>query len=331
MDDILFDFSSTPVGGGLRRLEAYAEYFSKSSLKTHFFIHHALSNLCRIQQLVPTTLVHKTGVSKILLNKDYLEKKGMHAKWLFSYGIPIKRGNAEQNWLHVSNVLPFFFTHATLSPMIFLKMYILLQQHKSNCLNNDIISAESDFSLKKYIDVTGWNGKAVVLRNGINKVFTGFEPKQPFAIAIGTYSYKRIDRTYEVFQELKAELGLNKLLILGSSKLIPREIRTAVDVDVKDFLSEEELLSCLKSAMYLISTAEVENSSCAVLEGLQHTRRAILSNIPSHLEMLRMGSGKHFQYQGKDYIIVNENDISDGTMTEWPNEIRKMILRMGFS
>jgi glycosyltransferase involved in cell wall biosynthesis len=331
MHDILFDFSSSPAGGGLRRLEAYAEYFSQSPLKIHFFINAAASNRDRIQQLAPTTLVHKTGVSKVRLNKDYLKKIGVGSKWLFSYGIPSKRGYSEQNWLHISNVLPFFFTQATVSPNIFLKMCLLRQQFKSNYLNNDIISAESNFSIKMYIAVTGWKGDTLVLRNGLHKADLGLDPKQPYAVAIGTYSYKRIDRTYEVFQELKDYLGLNKLLIVGDSTRIPRAIRTAVDVEVKDFLPEAVLQSRLKSASYFISTSEVENSSYAVLEGLQYSQKAILSNIPSHQEMFRSNSGTHYQHQGKDYLIVNQNDVSDGAMAEWPNEIKKMLLRMGFS
>jgi glycosyltransferase involved in cell wall biosynthesis len=331
MYDILFDFSSSPAGGGLRRLEAYAEYFSQSPLKIHFFIHAAASNRDRIQQLAPTTLVRKTGTSKVRLSKDYLKKIGMGAKWLFSYGIPIKQGYAEQNWLHISNVLPFFFTHVTLGPNMFLKMCLLRQQFKSNYLNNDIISAESDFSIKMYIAVTGWKGDTLVLRNGLHKWDLELEPKQPYAIAIGTHSYKRIDLTYEVFQELKEDLDLNKLLIVGDSKHIPLAIRTAADVEVKDFLPEAVLRSSLKSASYFISTSEVENSSCAVLEGLQYTQKAILSNIPSHQEVFTSGSGKHFQYLGKDYLIVNQNDASDDAMAEWSSEMGKMLLRMGFS
>jgi len=331
MYDILFDFSSSPVGGGLRRLEAYAEYFSQSPLKIHFFIHSATSNRDRIQQLVPTTLVHKTGISQICLNKDYLKKIDIGAKWLFSYGIPIKRGYAEKNWLHISNVLPFFFTHATVGPTIFLKMCLLRQQFKSNYLNNDIISAESNFSIKMYIGVTGWKGDALVLRNGLHNGNPGLDPKQPYAIAIGTHSYKRIDRTYEVFQELKDDLGLNKLLIVGDSKRIPRAIRTAFDVEAKGFIPNTAIKSMLRSASYFISTSEVENSSNAVLEGLQHTKKAILSNIPSHQEMLKSDSDKQFQYQGKDYLIVNQNDVSDDAIAEWSSEISKMLGRMGFS
>ena len=330
MYDLLFDFSSSPAGGGLRRLEAYAEYFSQSPLKVRFFISAAASNRDRILQLAPTTLVHKTVTSKVRLNKDYLKKIGMGAKWLFSYGIPIKRGYAEKNWLHISNVMPFFFFHATAGPSIYLKMWLLRQQFKANYRNIDIISAESDFSIKMYIDVTGWEGGALVLRNGLPKRDIRLESKQPYAVAIGTHSYKRIDLTYEVFQKLKDDLDLNTLLIVGDSKRIPLAIRRAADVEVKDFLPEAVLRSSLKSASYFISTSEVENSSSAVLEGLQYTQKAILSNIPSHQEMLRSNSGKHFQHLGKDYLIVNQNDVSDGAMAEWPNEIEKMLLRMGF-
>jgi glycosyltransferase involved in cell wall biosynthesis len=331
MYDILFDFSSSPAGGGLRRLEAYAEYFSRSPLKIHFFVHAAASNLDKIQRLVPTTLVHKTGASKVRLNKDYIKKIGTGAKWLFSYGIPTKRGYSDQNWLHISNVSPFFFFHMTVSTKFFLKMLLLRWQFKVNCQNNDIISAESDFSIKMYVDLTGWGGESLLLRNGLDKEEPDLEIKQPYAIAIGTHSYKRIDLTYKVFQALKDDLGLKKLLIVGESKQIPLAIRTAFDVEAKGFIPNTATKSMLRSASYFISTSEVENSSNAVLEGLQHTKKAILSNIPSHQEMLKSDSDKQFQFQGKDYLIVNQNDVSDDAIAEWSSEISKMLWRMGFS
>ena len=329
MYDIIFDFSSSPTGGGLRRLEAYTEYFSQSHLKTHFFIHASARNRDRIQQLIPATLVQKSLASKALLSNDYLKEIDFNAKWLFSYGIPTKRSKAERNWLHISNVLPFFIFHATAAPCLFLRMYILRQQFKANFRNNDIVSAESDFSIKMYLNATGWKGETVILRNGIFKEDPVLETKQPYAIAIGTHSYKRIDLTYKIFTGLKKDLGLKKLLIVGDSKLIPRSIRSAIDVDIRNFLPEAELQSCLKRASYFISTSEVENSSCAVLEGLRLTKQAILSNIPSHREMLRNGPVHFFQHQGADYLIVNQSDVRSDVMVDWNIEIEKMLLRMG--
>ncbi len=331
MYDIIFDFSSSPAGGGLRRLEAYAEYFSQSHLKTHFFIHASARNRDRIQQLIPATLVQKSFASKALVNNDYLKEIDFKAKWLFSYGIPTKRSKAEQNWLHVSNVLPFFIFHATSTPGLFFKMSILRQQFKANFRNNDIVSAESNFSIKMYINVTGWIGDTLILRNGIYKEDPVLEYKQPYAIAVGTHSYKRIDLTYKIFTGLKEDLGLKKLLIVGDSKLIPGSIRSAIDVDIRNFLPEAELQSCLKRASYFISTSEVENSSCAVLEGLRLTKTAILSDIPSHQEMFREDSVQSFQHQGADYLIVNQSDVRSDVMVDWDIEIEKMLLRMGLS
>ena len=37
--DIVFDFSSSPSGGALRRIEAYASFFSNSDFDTLFLVH----------------------------------------------------------------------------------------------------------------------------------------------------------------------------------------------------------------------------------------------------------------------------------------------------
>jgi hypothetical protein len=328
--DILFDFSSSPVGGGLRRLEAYAEYFSRSSLKTHFFVHDQALNRNSIQRLVPTTLVHKTSASKLLLRNRYFSEITVGAKWLYSYGIPIKRGLAERNWLHISNVLPFFLFHATVDPSLFSKNLILLMQFRANCRNNDIISAESNFSVERYVKLTGWNGKSMILKNGLHEVDSEPEPKQPYAVAVGTLSYKRIDLTYQLFQGLKTSLGLKKLLIVGDSTRVPEVIRTAFDVEVQGFLPDAEMQSTLKRASYFFSTSEVENSSCAVLEGLQLTQKAVLSNIPSHLEMLRKDVALNLPYRGIDYLIVDQTNVNEDAIVKWSAEIEKMLVQMGF-
>jgi glycosyltransferase involved in cell wall biosynthesis len=331
MYDILFDFSSSPAGGGLRRLEAYAEFFSKSTLKTHFFINEGAGNLNRIQNLVPTTLVHKNNILKLGLNKNYLRKFSVNTRWLFSYGIPTKRGYAEQNWLHISNVLPFFLFRARLGFPLLLKTWILQQQFKINCQNNDVVSAESNFSLEMYRGTTGWKGDEIVLRNGLQETLHQSElTKEDFAVAVGTHFYKRIDITYQIFKKLKYELGLNKLIIVGIADHIPGIIRRASDVELKGFIPDNELVDLLKRASYFISTSEVENSSCAVQEGLEFTKKAILSDIPSHLEMIKKNSQCLTQYKGKGYLIVDQTELCQESMVSWSNEIGKMLKQMGF-
>jgi glycosyltransferase involved in cell wall biosynthesis len=330
MYDILFDFSSSPAGGGLRRLEAYAEYFSTSSLKTHFFVHEEAKNKDVIQRLVPTSLVGKTAISKITLNKKYLAPFRNRAKWFFSYGIPIKENFAEKNWLHISNALPFAVFDVSLGADLFLRMFTLRQQFKKYIYSIDIVSAESNFALKQYQALTGIKVDYCLLRNGVDyskKNLNKFG-KEPFAIAIGTYSYKRIDLTYNLFQALKKDLRLDKLLIVGDSKKIPKFIKSANDVEVQDYLTEDDLHFRLKKATYFISTSEVENSSYAVLEGLQLTKKAILSDIPSHREMLRANFSGTLKCNDLDILVVNYKDVSLEVMSSWVSEIELMLSKM---
>lgn len=328
--DILFDFSSTSSGGGLRRIKAYAKYFSTSPLKTHFFIDERMKNSDAIQRLVSSTLVRNTEFSKFMLHKKYLSPYKNQAKWLFSYGIPIKGNIAKKHWLHISNILPFAIFDVTLEPYLFFKMFVLRQQFKNNMLINNVVSAESNFSINKYHEITASTAHHCLLRNGIdsNKLnLTKFD-KEPIAISIGTYTYKRLDLTYKLFQSLKKDLGLETLLLVGESKRIPKFIKNACDVEIQNFLTEDCLKLRLKKASYFISTSEAENSSCAVQEGLLLTKKAILSDIPSHREMLKHNFSGAFKCNGMDLLMVNYSDMSRESMKNWTNEIEEMLSRM---
>lgn len=330
MYDILFDFSSSPVGGGLRRLQAYAEYFSTSPLKTHFFVHEEAKNRDVIQRLVPTSLVRKTEISKLTLNKKYLASFRGRSKWVFSYGIPIKENFAEKSWLHISNALPFVVLDVTLGVDLFFKMFILRQQFKRNTQSINVVSAESNFTLNEYQKLTGVAADCCLLRNGIDSAKINFNKfdKEPVAIAIGTYSYKRLDLTYRLFRYLKKDLKLDKLLVVGESKNIPKFIKNANDVEIQNYLTEDDLRSRLEKATYFISTSEVENSSFAVQEGLQLTKKAILSDIPSHREMLKEDFSGALKCNDLDILMVNYADVSLDMMPNWATEIEVMLSKM---
>ena len=331
MYDILFDFSSSPLGGSIHRLEAYAEYFSKSPLKTHFFIHEAVINRNRIEQLVSSTAVHKSLVDKLILNNHHLKNFNKNAKWLFSYGIPTKIGFAKNNWLHISNVLPFTIFETRVNISLRIKMLFLLMQFKTKVNNNKFISAESNFSIERYVAATGWGGQSLVLLNGIrNQLLEPFDVKESYAIAVGSHTYKRLDNTYLLFKELKEGMGLTKLVILGDEKQIPKVLQIARDVEIRPFAADNDFESYLKKASCFISTSEVENSSYAVQEGLQFTKKAILSNIPSHREMLKNCIEPKISRCGIEYLLVERSDIRVEAMTEWSHQIEKMLISMGF-
>ena len=112
---IVFDFSSSPWGGSFRRIQAYADYFSQSDLKVLFLISSQLKQTEYVTSRVQTKIISKSNVEKILVNPDYISNIGLQSEWLFSYGIPLRRRLAENQWLHISNVLPFCWSKSTLS------------------------------------------------------------------------------------------------------------------------------------------------------------------------------------------------------------------------
>ena len=150
MYDIIFDFSSSPIGGSLRRLLAFANFFSKSDLKVKFLIHPSAVQIVKEIDNLCYAIVYKTILDKIFFSTSYLHKYEKRSKWFFSYGIPIKNKIGDRNWLHISNVLPI--SQKKISIGFINKLKILLQRFyfKKYSINPDIVSGESTFTLNEY-------------------------------------------------------------------------------------------------------------------------------------------------------------------------------------
>ncbi len=327
MTEIVFDFSSSPSGGGLRRVSAYVDYFSKSSIKTHFFISDALSFKGDVSRKVKTTIVKKSNFDKLTLRNDYFSVIQSTPQWLYSYGIPIRSKIAVQNWLHVSNVMPFTFRECTLRRSLYWKSFAQFQQHRLFAHNADYISGESQFTIDKFKDVLGWKGSAEVLKNGVTRVDLGMRAKENYALVVGTDTYKRADLSYAIFRNLRSRLNLNSIVFVGDPDGIPPMIRNSADVFLEQKLTNEELVSRFERASYFISTSEVENSSLAALEGLSLTGKAILSDIPSHREML-INEPEEIILDGKTYLLVDNENMQLSDMPQWDIEIEKMLSLM---
>ena len=107
MYDIIFDFSSSPTGGSFRRIEAYAIFFSNVKIKTLFLLHPKTADRLNNKYKVHIKVVTKTFLEKFFSRNSYLNKYIGECRWLFSYGIPIFNPIGENNWFHISNILPF--------------------------------------------------------------------------------------------------------------------------------------------------------------------------------------------------------------------------------
>ena len=331
--DIVFDFSSSPSGGALRRIEAYASFFSNSDFDTLFLVHEDI--LQRIKRfrginVVPVekkkSLTKAVGIGKYL---NILEKKPY---WFFSYGIPLSRPVGENNWLHISNILPLYLDKVSTSFSLYLKMYLYKLHLKFRSSNCDIVSAESEFSLGLYSKHICSNTHQVLLKNGITDrvIFDNNCNKlsHNYAIAVGTYNYKRLDITYKLFRSIKDEYKLMSLIIIGNEDYVPKNIRCQDDVKLISSLCDEEYFLTLSRAEIFISTSIVENSSNAVIEGLSLSKKIIISDIPSHREILSFVKGSNRNIAGYDMLVFDKKSISINKLESWHLIINKMLSEM---
>ena len=148
----------------------------------------------------------------------------------YSYGIPVYFKVGLVNWFHLSNVLPLASKGISSGLLSQLKVMELGRRIRKNLANASVISAESQFSLKvlgsKYIQrhflsVNGADDELKLLAR--NKVFE----KSNIAVVVGTYKYKALADSYQVFNELrKTTSGDLKLIIIGLSMVTPLKVKS---------------------------------------------------------------------------------------------------------
>jgi len=337
MPDIVFDFSSSPVGGGLRRIDAYARYFSASGHRTIFLVTPPIAERIGSYSNIDVRPMDRSSLAKAVGDSRYLRSPCERPRWLFSYGIPIHAPIGARNWFHVSNALPLCLGHVTLPPRALLRMSVLAFWIKVRASRCDVVSGESHFTLARYDAVAGHRGDRVVLQNGSSEELAEAAarrsdgPAQPVAVVVGTAPYKRIRETYEVFTALKREFGWRKMVILGSADEIPKAIRDAHDVERVGHMNDGDYMRLMSDANAFLSMSEAENSSSAVLEGLTLAERVVLSDIPSHAEMIRDVPIERRTLAGISCLLVEPNREAELALPTWDTSIEVMLAHMGLA
>lgn len=334
MYDIVFDFSSSPTGGALRRLEAYANFFSRSQLKTIFLIHNKAISILNKYNTLDYECIDKNAIEKVLGRNRYLDKYKYTTNWLFSYGIPIENPIGINNWFHISNATPLADFKVSLHFGLRVKMWILAMKIVGARKNCNVVSGESKFSLKLYENIDK-SVSALVLENSFDfacenekYLFPEIIKNKRFALIVGTASYKRLNVAYNVYLNIKSKKKLDALVIIGDiSSVNYYEIRNDKSVISLKQLKDSEYFLILKNSSVFISMSEIENSSCAVLEALYYQKNCYLSDIPSHQELLL---GSHITtLGGNKCIYIASNDIKRD-FKSWDSIIMVMLKKMNF-
>jgi hypothetical protein len=330
--DIVFDFSSSPQGGSLKRIAAYVNYFSNSPIKTLFLLQPAVADQLGSKEGVDIVKVRKNKFLRALGISEYLNFLKVKPTWLFSYGIPIYHAVAQHHWFHISNTLPLALGSLPRSSINYYRQAVLQRQLRKHSPLCDVVSAESEFALTLYETINLGHPQQVVLKNGISPGaldFTNAVQASPkYAIAVGTSDHKRIALTGAVYDALKSQLGLSKLVIIGQPSEVPADLLQRMDIELLRPMSEGQYWPLLAKASAFISSAVIENSSNAVLEALTLCPLVILSDIPSHQEMVVDVDKTAFMVLGQPHFMVN-NHPSGLTAPTWSDSIAVMLGKMG--
>lgn len=308
----LFNFSSSSVGGGLLRTLETVKWFDNNS-GAYFILNNKIkSDVFIYNKKNKYFFISDNKIKRIFFEGSYIpkivEEIGQPDVY-FSYGIPVFNNIGKINWFHISNALTITTNKISLRLETRIKMLILKKRIVRSLNFIDIVTGESEFSIKLLEkEASKRNLKCYydILPNGydkslINKILSQKKNKiDKYAVTVGTYKYKKIGITHKLFNQIRELNNLRKLIIVGPARNLPRSVVKDRSVEIKPSLSREDLLNLLYNAEYYISASQIENSSNAALEALLLCDKIVLSNIPSHNEMLR-------SFKTKKIFLDNSN------------------------
>lgn len=330
----LFNFSSSYLGGGLKRLQEYAQWFNSHG-GAWFIIHARCASLREIFPANRYFVVRQLRYRRIYDDTGYLRDISVEIGrpyLYYAYGIPIYHRVADVNWFHLSNLLPVYSRNVPLSLFDRLKLGYLGWRIRWHQHNADVISAESMFSLEKMraADAT----KLFLSVNGsddeLKRSDVPAEEVDDIAVVVGTYRYKALNDAYRVFDMLRATNSELQLVVIGERAWMPRHLRHRDGVLVLGQLPRDKVVEYLSRARYYISTTLIENSYNAASEGVFLAAESYVSNIGPHREMLQTTKQELVSVPGvrRPVIHVRRADASADALKSWDRVITDMLVRV---
>jgi len=312
----LFNFSSSYSGGGLKILCSYLDFFDKNS-GAYFIVNSRLKE--ELSHTYPNNTIFFVKVSKLkrLFNDMYYLKPILdnipRLDLYFSYGIPVYKKIARNNWFHVSNMIPIDPQANYLGALHILQMKLLGHRIKKYAKYADFLSADSlDAANKASAFIKHEIKNKVVLKNGIDGSFIKLRGRQKSktAITVGTQPYKDLGRLFSLYKMLQETGKVESLIIIGAQESVPNIILEDPSVLSMGTIESAQVYEELAKASIYITTSLIENSSVAALEGLYLCSHSYLSQIGPHREMLE---DAQLEYESIDidelgpfYVVKNE-------------------------
>ncbi|MEI8024970.1 MAG: hypothetical protein WCI18_01360 [Pseudomonadota bacterium] len=249
--------------------------------------------------------IEKTKFAKICNLESYksriLKMVGNVDIW-YSYGIPLNKRFARIQILHVSNALSLKTDGIVLSFFDRVRFFILGFFFKRSVKFVDLWSCESKFTMSLITKLDVSSDIIHISKNGLENekpnIIAPSNDSNRYFVAIGTYSYKRLDLLISWFLDNSNLYKDLKLKIIGEvPELAALKHKSLEWMGV---LPHTEVLGVLKNSFAYISFSEIENSSNALAEAAQFNKKLVVSDIASHREFLDLNCIK---YSTKDGIL----------------------------
>ena len=334
----LFNFSSSWNGGGLNRTEETVKWFD-NNFGAYFIINYRIKDeISKYNKKNKYFFISENKIKRLFMDGYYISKiiaEIGEPDIYFSYGIPVFNSIAKINWFHISNALTLKTKNISLPWTKRIQMWILKKRIIRSMKYTNIATGESEFSinllkeennkkkLKCFYDVLPNGYDISLIKNVLNKKR---ERLYKYGITIGTFSYKKIKVALELFHQIKKTNNLKKFIIVGSYDNISKSVIDDRFVEFKSNISRKELFDLLYNAEYYISASQIENSSIATLEALLLSKNLVLSNIPSHYEMIRNLKTKKIVLENtKTDFILLENNNKNFVSISWIDVCEKLF------
>ncbi len=335
----LFNFSSSWVGGGLVRTIETVKWFDNNCGACFIINDKIKSDISRYDKKNKYFFVSDNKINRIFFEGSYIpkivEKIGKPDVY-FSYGIPVFNNIGKINWFHISNALTLKTNKISLHLKTRIKMLILKKRIIKSIKFTHIVTGESEFSinllkdeaskrnLKCHYDVLPNGYDKSLIKKTLNKEKNKIDK---YAITVGTYKYKKIEIALKLFHQIREIKNLKKFVVVGQVNNLPLSILKDKFVEVKPKLPREDLFNLLYNSEYYISASQIENSSNAALEALFLTKNIILSNIPSHNEMLRNFKTKNIYLNNSklSFISLENININEIDAVPWIDISKKLF------
>jgi hypothetical protein len=330
----LFNFAASYSTGGYKRLYEYAKWFNGNG-GAWFVIHPRCSQLTAEFANNRFFVVSQSRIERLYNDCAYLktiEQQIGQPDLYYSYGIPLYFRFGKICWFHLSNVLPLGGRALLLSLPARLKFALLGMKIRSGFEYADVISAESASSLKMlgapsperlFLSVNGSDDELVWLRSRQVTL------KEDIATVVGTASYKALDDSYRLFEQLKQRNAQLKLIIIGHSNWIPRALTRKHDVTIRGLETRSAVIDWLRKTRIYISTTRIENSYNAAAEGIFFADESYISDIGPHRELLLGMPFENLSVPGVriPLLHVHRDRLTGANLKDWQTVVVDMIAR----